>query len=232
MINSTLRYRLVSNSLDILKEAASNQLREIPPARRIEAVSRAIGYKSYAALRVANRQDLTVNVEATDVAAALKLENFEVEPLLFHLTMANYSARIAISEYSELNINGMAVVVPRDRTAEIPFSQRSAARQELYLQKKKEDQTALLRADSEVLRAMALCSNIIPIGKRSNYMGSYRLKHTAENLSYKLDDGVILQKSYVSNGAMLAAAIAAGFRLYRPEFDSLNAWFNTNGIIR
>lgn len=49
---------------------------------------------------------------------------------------------------------------------------------------------------------------------------SYRLKHIAEKYPVKFDDGASLGPAYVSNGALIAAAVHLGFR-YRAGQDEL-----------
>ncbi|MBN9554694.1 MAG: hypothetical protein J0H61_08490, partial [Alphaproteobacteria bacterium] len=77
---------------------------------------------------------------------------------------------------------------------------------------------------------LAFLSKVQPSKTISTAAGSYRLKHIAENFCAQYPTGERIQTNYVSNGAMIAAAIHRGFR-YRRHQDgfgdySINVSFN------
>jgi hypothetical protein len=81
----------------------------------------------------------------------------------------------------------------------------------------------------EFLLALAFVRKI-PATKTVRDVGSYRLKHIAENMPLTTVDGTTIGPRYVSNGALIAAALSAGFKMktYVDDlgYDAINVSFN------
>ena len=82
----------------------------------------------------------------------------------------------------------------------------------------------------QFLLSLAFVGRVEPTKTIRPGTGSYRLKHIAENYGCSYPEGGRLGPRYVSNGALIAAAVCAGFRYktYIDDlgYDSLNVNFN------
>jgi hypothetical protein len=81
----------------------------------------------------------------------------------------------------------------------------------------------------EFLLALAFVQRI-PATKTVRGVGSYRLKHIAENMPFTTADGTTIGPQYVSNGSLIAAALSAGFKMKtyvdHRGYDAVNVSFN------
>ena len=85
-------------------------------------------------------------------------------------------------------------------------------------------------ATEQFLLSLAFLARVQPTKTIRPYTNSYWLKHIAENYGCTYPEGHELGPQYVSNPALIAAAIHAGFeyKTYVDElgYDSLNVRFN------
>lgn len=90
-----------------------------------------------------------------------------------------------------------------------------------YLQGFKEDRQKLKQALDECQRCCLYLQHLKKIKTVRYNLGSYGLKHSAERYHRALK---MFDQSYVSNGALICAAIHMGFKVIRQDEDSPNAW--------
>ena len=153
-------------------------------------------------------------------------KGLEASPLSFHLAMSNYSTLEALSRWPDLNGSGLMVVVDGRKTPWLYGTRQSPRTDPEFQIERRNGFDELLNCEDEVIRGFALCSHFQKTKTECKNYGSYRAKHLAENVAYTLADGTHLDFSYVSNGAMIVAAIASGFHLYAGDHGRLNPSFN------
>ena len=233
MLHVIPSYAVNREDLEFLKKGASVHLPEVQPSHRMELLARALGARTYAALRA--RPSDASSLVPTDIPTALgyaKQRGIAVEPLDIHLALAftilRRTARLlpdlhdvgygrgccqpARSEFAELRRTTPPAqfhAVVRERTDAIFDERRSALFES--------------RQAHQTLRAIAFCASVRPtkaVGARAQ--SSYGLKHVAERLSYGLGDGVVLPAGYVANTDLIAAAVHGGLPIRHFERGSPN----------
>lgn len=223
-----LKLTLTESVVDLLKAELTRSLSEVKSSHRCEALGRGLGFRSYAATRSAaiETEAPTVVVRGEPFISYLMDHGFAVSALpWFHA-----AARVALSEVvartPKLTIWGSGIGRPQRKTdgkfeTAAEFNSRFVdAREELT-------------SDSAIgpfLLSLALIGRVPPTKTVRQGTGSYWLKHIAENYRCAYPGGADLGPQYVPNGAFIAAAIHAGFRIktYVDEYgyDDVNVNFN------
>jgi hypothetical protein len=139
----------------------------------------------------------------------LKAHRAEVDPIHLYRAVAKTAIAAVMQDHSRLSMRGFGVGSPRrkdDGTRESPVEVHSTFvrdRQELL-----QDHGA-----DEFLLSLALARQVKPTKTVRPGTGSYRLKHIAEAMPFKCADGTVLGPRSVANGAFIAAALFAGFKM-------------------
>jgi hypothetical protein len=156
-----------------------------------------------------------------------------IDPLDLHLAMAQATllrvARLTPNihwdgiklDYFAPSREEMSVIY-----ATFPISEVAVESQRLRLAKFEASRKKLLSGNyaGQVLRAMSLVSLLIPTKQVwSEARSSYKLKHIAENLTFHIGDGLILEPEYVASVDVIIAAIDAGFAVKPYVGQSPNA---------
>jgi len=144
----------------------------------------------------------------------------------FYLAAGRVAVRAVLDTEPRLTLHGIGVGRPKrkdDGKWETP--------RELYARVRQSREEYV--SDSgveEFLAALAFVERITPTKTIRPNTGSYRLKHIAEKYTCTYPDGGRLGPRYVSNGALIGAAIHAGFKyktfIDELGYDSLNVDFN------
>ncbi len=214
-----LRIPITIATVEAIKAYLLRALPNVKSSHRVEAVARGLGFRTYAALLQSANSGSKISGPADGGAFTLYLSEhgFCVEAI--HLYRA--AARIAVFEVMEkvprLSMRGYGFGHPqwnleakRWNTAQEDYASFTEARAE-FLTKGGLDQFLL---------ALALVRRVPRTKTVRSDVRSYRLKHIAENMPFSCHDRVKLGPRYVSNGALIAAALHAGFKM-RTYFDSL-----------
>ncbi len=226
MLNACPQYHLPSLDIEVFKTSLSLHLRSVPPSLRVEAAARGLGYQTYNGFRAAVAENTVLSMNAEAATQWLKEQGHECDPVSFHKSMCRTSAHYYMNEWPDLNANGLMVVIDGHVAHWLYGQRQSPWNDERFLQKRENSRSELLKAESEILRAVAMCSLISPIKGECSVFGSYGAKHLAENLEYRLADGIQLSTSYVCNGALIVGALTSGFRLFKGHYGDLNPSFN------
>lgn len=224
-----LRILITDTAIDAVKHYLWNELPSVKSSHRLEGVARGFGFNTYAAmLHSAKSSPLMSNgVDATKFSMYLRDHGFEVEAVHLYRTAARVAVSDVLAKNPRLSIRGYGIGQPgwdfdqkRRKTPKEEYSDFLIDRSELLSK----------HALNEFLLAFALVQNIPPTQTVREAIGSYRLKHIAENMPYTCNDGTKLGPQYVSNGALIAAALHAGFRMKTYVdalgWDHINVSFN------
>jgi len=217
-----------ATSVEAVKKYLWSELASVKSSHRVEAIARGLGFKSYAAmLHTAKSGSHTLSrADGSRFSLYLHEHGFGVEPIHLYRAVARMAVAVVLANTSRLSANGYGFHRPRwdaDKkryeTTEEQYAKFTQNRAEL-LSKYGLD---------EFLLAFALTQKIPPT-KTVRRVGSYRLKHIAERMPFTLIDGTELGPRYVSNGALIAAALYAGFRMKtyvdHLGYDEINVSFN------
>lgn len=224
----TLQIPLTSAALDAIKADLRASLPEVKSSHRVEAAARGLGFRSHAALLMALKSPDS-NLVAADGSTFrdyLTAHGFDAGAKPFFTAIARVAMRGVMEQEPKLAWNGIGAGRIERRadgtrpTAREHFTAFQARRQDLLQD----------RVIEEFLRALVFLPRVVRTKTVRNEAHSYRLKHIAENLACTYPDGDVLGPHYVSNGALIAAALHLGFR-YRTflddlGYDSPNVTFN------
>lgn len=186
-----------------------------------------LGFLTNAALReAAGKSNTTARADATAFCGYLAAHGFEVDSMHLYRAVAAVAVAGVMSREPRLSHWGYHAGRPQrlaDGTRETPYQQhaRFLAEREYLISDDSLDQSLL---------ALGLVQRIPATRTIRSGSGSYRLKHIAENSTCALPCGTRLAPRYVANGALIVAAVHAGFG-YKTHFDelgyeSVNVTFN------
>jgi len=224
----TLTFPVTSSDIAELKTDLGNALCGVKSSHRCEALGRGLGFKTYASLLAAARAPSPVMATADGAAfsAYLAAHDFQVEPKPFYLAVARTRVRAVLATDTRLTLHGIGVGRPKRKddgnweTAREHYGRVLQSREEFLGDDGLE----------QFLLSLAFVGRVEPTKTIRPGTGSYRLKHIAENYSCSYPAGGRLGPRYVSNGALIAAAVHTGFRYktYIDDlgYDSLNVNFN------
>jgi hypothetical protein len=214
----TLKVSVTSAGLELIKADLTRALPQIKSSHRCEAVARSLGFRTYAALRVATQSPDSMIATANGAAFSGYLfeHGFGVLPPPFCRAIGRTAIRDVLERTPKLTLWRIGVGRPQrkaDGTWENP--------QECYLRFVR-DREMLLNdhAIEQFLRSLAFLARVQPTKTVRSGKSSYELKHIAENYACTYPEGEQLGPMYVSNGALIAAAIHAGFK-YKSCVDDL-----------
>lgn len=195
------------------------------PTQRTEAAAKALGFFTYASFRSSLKTGVvpvSVDDEVYCSSLAVPTKTEEGKPVrALSRAVARAMLRKVLDEQSELTLRGFDAgwLGGRDELRK-PRDEREA----LFAERRREAYDGDWAADQFEL-ALIFLSRQATIKSLNRKVGSYGLKHRAEDLSRSY--GLFTHLGdYVSNGMLIAAAYAMGFTVKRAAFDSYNAYLN------
>jgi hypothetical protein len=195
------------NDIEHMKDALRASLPDVKSSHRVEALARGLGWATNASMRAALA---AAPAETSPYEGAfldyLRQHSFEAPSGSLVRAFAQASLRRAMDLEPELS--GFGYRVPRDRgeTREEAEARFLASRAEMLGE----------HGIDEFIRAAKFLSKFGQRKSMNRKRSSYGLKHDAERAA----------GDYVSNGMLIAAALAMGFSAERTHAGSPNAYFN------
>jgi hypothetical protein len=195
--------------IDSIKADLTKYYLEIKSSHRVEALARALGFKTYAALRARNLFKYPIDTQVNWPAFRDYLKDKGFNPTAKPLYLAGgrdairLMLNVPILEPS-LTREGIGIDINRPK-GETPqqFSMRfHDARMAMLLDSSVE----------EFLRSYTFVSRIKPTRTITTKSNAYNLKHIAEKVDLIYPDGEVSLAKYVHTGNLIAAALHAGFR--------------------
>jgi len=220
-----LQVSITPTAVNQLKADLTRALPAVKSSHRVEALARGMGFSTYASMLAAADLPRTLGeADGASFTRYLGSRGFNVEAPPFYRMVARTAIRSVLSAVPVLTAAGIGIRPPR-RNADAKW-ETSHDRNARFLEWQKE----LQESEEQFLLALAFVSQIRKIKTVANGRGSYRLKHIAENYACTYPTGEELGPRYVSNGALIAASVHAGFNFkkYVDElgYDNLNVTFN------
>jgi len=210
--------RITPASLMALKADLTKSLPDVKSSHRVEALARGFGFQTYAAMRaaVAGEQVVLVTATGTSFSRYLSAHGFDSSPIPFYHAATRVALQAVLDKTPKLCVLGIGAGEPRRK----PDGKFENAREHYarFLESRKEFMNPFVV--EEFLRSLAFLARVQPTKTIRSEAHSYRLKHIAENYNCRYPEGMPLGPHYVANGAMIAAAIHAGFR-YKTYVDAL-----------
>ncbi|TKW61711.1 MAG: hypothetical protein DI628_03545 [Blastochloris viridis] len=219
----TLPIRIAfAEHIDSMKADLTKYCPEIKSSHRVEALARALGFKTYAALRARDLLFSPIDTEVDWPAYRDYLTDKGFNPTAKPLYLAAGRANIRLLlEMKGLEPNltrqgiGVDTLHHQGETSQQYAKRFGQARMDLLLDSSVE----------EVLRAYTVVSRIPFTRTITTKHGAYKLKHIAEKASFTYPDGQVSPAKYVPTGSLICAALTAGF-WYKSYPDSQNVHFN------
>jgi hypothetical protein len=219
MLRVQIHYTIDPDYYNVIKKAASRHFPEISPCLRMEVCARALGFKTWAAMQVSSLTRRPLELDA--VLRFADDRDIRVDPLSLHRAMSDATLTRIASLCPQLHEHGMHERYFAPSRGEI-LALQEIADAGSYLQEVKKNRLTKFEASrdqlldsqqsDQVMRAMALFSTLTPtkgVGARSRC--SYGIKHLAEQVTFDLGDGLVLEPEYVSNVAAIIAAVDQKF---------------------
>lgn len=214
-------------TINYMKAYLTQALPHVKSSHRCEALARGLEFRTYASMLAAARSVGTTKATAKgDLFRNYLSEHSFNEPIkYFYFAVGKVAMASVIEREPNLTHWGYRVG-ERKRNDQ---GQRETPSE--YSARLVEEQKNLFDdgAIEEFLQALAFLSTLKPAKTISTAAHSYSLKHLAERSRCSYPTGDPIEKSYVANGSLIAAAIYSGFR-YRtfkePWGYSLNVTFN------
>lgn len=219
---------LTSKNLEAVKRDLLHRLPDVKSSHRCEALARGLGFQTFAAARAAAASVVpkSVRVNGAPFRTYLSAHGFEVKSSTLFESVAKIALLNVSDRIERLTMWGMGIGESKRRadgrweTTEDRSKRFASERDEL-------------RSDYAIrpfLLSLALLHRVPATKTIRRGTGSYFLKHIAEKYSCTYPEGEPLGPHYVPNGALIAAAIHAGFKT-RSHYDdygqeSLNVGFN------
>lgn len=228
MLTFKLAIPLADDTVAALKGDLTRALPAIKSSHRAEALARALGLATNAALRaaLANMDGDSAALDATAFSDFLAQRAGPVDTR----SLYRAAARVAIGAVMqrEPSLTSWGYRIGRPQRGDDGRYETDAQRQTRFEAARNEMLTD--GCVEEFLRALVLVQLLAPIKSINRHAGSYGLKHRAEKLPSFYPDGSRLGPNYVSNGMLMAAALHAGYR-YKTYVDdlgytSINVAFN------
>jgi len=220
---------IVPATVVAIKEYLWAELPSVKSSHRLEAIARGLGFKTYAALLQATQSIVPTMVKPKTAPFILFLRQhgFEVEPAHLYRTAARVAVSIVLEKTPKLSANGCGFHAPQ-WVGDLKRYETPQERYKKFLQSRKELLSKGCLDEFLLAFAVAQKTRRTKTVRDSSY--SYRLKHIAETTTYVCADGTELGPRYVSNGAFIAAALYAGFRmktyLDHSGYDQISVCFN------
>jgi hypothetical protein len=202
-----MKLKITENDVERMKTDLRTVLSDVKSSHRVEALARGLGWRTNAAMRVALAGG-PVEVFADDSAFRdyLREHSFDTPEHTLSRALAKIGIHRAMDIEPNLTHFGYGVFAERKTTAEerqVRFNENRARMLDDY-------------SVGEFVRASDFLSRYGRRKTLNRKSTSYGLKHKAEDLA----------GAYVSNGMLIAAALALGFSAQPTDPGSPNAWFN------
>lgn len=213
------------SDLPAIKESLRKEHPETRPTQRIEAAARGMGFSTYASFLTALRPGgLPVSIGDGVYCSSLGVSPISGDDKCVRYlsrAIARAMLRKVLDEHPELTQRGFDSIWQGSRDE---LRKPKEEREALFRERRREAYEDDWSADQFELGLIFL-SRQKRIKSLNRQMGSYGLKHRAEDLSRAF--GLFTELgNYVSNGMLLAAAYSAGFTVKRSAFDSYNGHLN------
>lgn len=209
-------------TVETLKASLFAKFPSVGPSLRMEAVARAAGFNSYAAMR-ADGFNFQRQVSGSVFVAFLKDRGHEVEAIEFYRAIAHFGLQSVLPAMPDLTPNGLGHPDFHYKAKEW-FAKSADEKRVAYSEKREE-----FRGEWELdgfLQSIAFLATVDKIKSNNPNAGSYGLKHLAERSVVTFPDGSPVGKRYVTNGCFIAAAKYLGFAVKPYSHKSPNATFN------
>jgi hypothetical protein len=209
----SLSISITPEAIGSIESDLAKTLYEVNPLHRVEALARGLGFSTYASMLAASKSSpgSTAVFDWKAADECLKTHGFTVPAEPFFVAIGRVAIQQLLVREAQLTTDGMGLnPLHRPLTGKREDRKEYAAR----FQRCREE----FKGDHEVkqfLRALAFVTNIRRVETINRTLSSYRLKHNAERFSSTYPDGTRLGPDYVSNGALIAAAIHAGFQYWK-----------------
>lgn len=211
-----------TEQIDSMKADLTKSLPDIKSSHRVEALARALGFQTYAALRA---RDLFLSPILTEVnwlafSDYLKEKGFHPTAKPLYLAAGRAAIRLI------LEVPGLEPKLTREGIGINTYHHKGETAQE-YVERFRRERMDMLLDSSvvEFLRSYSLVSRITHTRTITTKRGAYNLKHIAENVSFFYPDGEESKPAYVCTGSLICAALQAGF-YYKSYPDSQSCNFN------
>ena len=225
----TLDIPATSSAVDAIKAELTRTLAHVKSSHRCEAFARGLGFRTYASLLIATRSPTLATAKGATFSAYLAAHGFNVPPLSFYRAVARVALRAVLDKVPNLTMWGIGTGRPQRKldgkfeTSREQYARFLAEREALVSD----------HAIEPFLLSLACLANV----KRTKTIrpgGSYWIKHIAENYACTYPEGEKLGPRYVANGALIAAAVHAGFefKTYVDHlgYDAVNVSFNMSKV--
>lgn len=220
-----LRIAVTRSALDVIKADLNRTLPAVKSSHRCEALARALGFGTYAAARAATDQGADAGRREADggaFAAYLAEHGFAVDTIPFHLTIGRAAMAEVLAAEPDLTMEGMGIGPWKRMGDRLENAEERRARFDASRAKLLTD-----GGIGQFLRALACVSRVAKTKGITGRNTSYGLKHLAEGLPCTYPEGQRLGPDYVSNGALIAAACHAGFRIKTHTVEGGRLFLNT-----
>lgn len=212
------------SDLSSIKESLRKAHPKTRPTHRMEAAAKGFGFASFASfLAKLKTKSLPIVVDDQTYCAKLHVPSINEGSACRCLSRAvsRSMLRRVLDDFPELTLRGIdSIWQGVGNEMKLP----KIDRERLFNERRLEASEGDWAADQFEL-AMIFLSHQNKTRSLNRKMSSYGLKHRAENLSREFGLFTNLG-NYVSNGALIAAAIASGFEVRRVAPDSYNAFLN------
>jgi len=213
------------SDLPSIKESLRKAHPETRPTYRMEAAAKGFGFFTYASfLTLLKTGALQVSINDQAYCSSLNLPavlDGDRHARYLSRAVARAMLRKVLVEHPELTLRGFDSIWQGGRDE---LRKTKDEREALFMERRREAYEGDWAADQFEL-ALIFLSRQNRIKSLNRQMGSYGLKHRAENLSRTFGLFTHLG-NYVSNGMLIAAAYATGFTVKRSAFESYNAYLN------
>jgi hypothetical protein len=218
----TFNFRLKELELIQLGSELERELQDVPSNVRWRALSRSFGFSSLAALKT--RLSFEPIVQPVDIKTfrdTIESDGYSAHSLGLFRAVSRLTLRHVVNDNPLLNYEGWG-----------PGSRRKSASGEYESLKQIKSRVERSRKDlveehvEEFILGYNLVSMIDKRAKSNPNSSSYHLKHLAEQIPVVFADGHTYGPSYVSNGSLIAAAIAAGFNCRSSRVSELESYPN------
>lgn len=206
-----------------IKLALCKLLPEVKSSHRCEAAARGLGFRTYASCLAASREGTSApaKVSGAEFSCYLALHDFSAPGSHLYTAVAQVVLANIRAVYPHLCVNGFG-------SGPWNFPETRDERKTRFAQER--DNMTGPRAVDGFLASLAFLARVERTQTVRSSAYSYRLKHLAEDMQCTYPGGEKLGPVYVPNGAFIAAALHAGFKV-KPELDSYgrytrNATFN------
>ena len=224
-----LRIPITVATVETIKTCLLGALPEVKSSHRVEAAARGLGFRTYAAMLHSAKfgGEVSRAIDGGQFASYLSEHGFVAEPVHFYRAVACVAVTAVMERVPKLSTFGYGFGQPQ-WNYEV---KRWDTPQEMYAKFAEARADFLFRGVlDEFLLAFAFVRRIPSTKTIRSYAHSYRLKHIAEEMPFTCNDGTVLGPRYVSNGALIAAALHAGFKMktYVDDlgYDYINVAFN------